>query len=137
MKKASLIISFMASLLTFLLSFWTAGYSLYAAGWTESVLYFVLTAILLEKYAEAETYGVSIVVAVILGRIVLELPIRATEFSDTLFSLFVPIVVLASIILSSIYFKEKRPSVLVLAAIIIVLLNTVVHEDWVSLFAHT
>lgn len=72
--------------------------------------------------------------AVILGRILLELPIRITEFRATLFSLFIPITVISSIVLAAVYYRERRPVVLILSAIIMVLLNTIVHEDWINLF---
>ena len=121
-------------MLTFLLTFWTAGYTLYAAAWTESICFFVLTFLLLQKYAKPNTYGWPIVTAVILGRILLELPIRITEFRATLFSLFIPITVISSIVLAAVYYRERRPVVLILSAIIMVLLNTIVHEDWINLF---
>ena len=121
-------------MLTFLLTFWTAGYTLYAAAWTESICFFVLTFLLLQKYAKPNTFGWPIVTAVILGRILLELPIRITEFRATLFSLFIPITVISSIVLAAVYYRERRPVVLILSAIIMVLLNTIVHEDWINLF---
>ena len=134
MKKTKLFIAFLLSMLTFLLTFWTAGYTLYAAAWTESICFFVLTFLLLQKYAKPNTFGWPIVTAVILGRILLELPIRIIEFRATLFSLFIPITVISSIVLAAVYFRERRPVVLILSAIIMVLLNTVVHEDWINLF---
>ena len=134
--KKNLIISVLVSMLAFLLSCWTAAYSLYAAGWAESILFFVLTYLLLSKYAEPDSYGVPIVVAILLGRIVFELPVRIMEFRQTLFSLFIPLVVVVSIILASVYYREKRPVVLILSAVIIILLNTVVHEDWINWFGH-
>ena len=134
MKKSSFLIAFLLSMLTFLLTFWTAGYTLYAAAWAESICFFVLTFLLLQKYAKPDTFGLPIVAAVILGRILLELPIRITEFRATLFSLFIPIAVICSIILAAVYFRERRPVVLILSVIIMVLLNTVVHDDWINLF---
>lgn len=134
MKRSSLLIAFLLSMLTFLLTFWTAGYSLYAAAWAESICFFVLTFLLLQQYAQPSTFGWPIVVAIILGRILLELPIRITEFRETLFSMFIVLVVIASIILASLYYRERRPAILVLSTIILVLLNTIVHESWLNLF---
>ena len=134
MKKSSLLIAFLLSMLTFLLTFWTAGYSLYAAAWAESICFFVLTFLLLQQYARPDSFGWPIVVAIILGRILLELPIRITEFRETLFSMFIVMVVIASIILASLYYRERRPAILVLSTIILVLLNTIVHESWLNLF---
>ena len=125
-----ILIAFFASILTFLLTCWTAVYSVYTAGWTESVCFFALTYFLLQKYAEQRTNGTPIVASIILGRIILEIPIRINDFMGSLFSLFVPVLVIISIILALICFKEKRASVFILSAIIIVLLNSVVHDVW-------
>lgn len=136
MEIKKILISFLVSLLVFLLSFWTASYSLYAAGWAESICYFIITYLLLNKYAAPESYGIPYIIAILLGRTILELPLRITEFRTTLFSLFIPILVYVSIILASIYFREKRPMTLILSAIIIILMNTIAHEDWINCFGH-
>lgn len=132
--KKNILFAFLLSSLTFLLTFWTASYSIYAAAWTESVCFFILTFLLLKKYAEPGKFGAPIVAAILVGRLIFDLPIRITEFRATLFSMFVPIVVIVSIILAAIYFRERRPAVLVLSVVILVLLNTVVHEDWMNMF---
>ena len=48
--KKKITISFLLSLLLFLLTFWTAAYSLYAASMAEAMCFFVLTYFILEKY---------------------------------------------------------------------------------------
>ena len=132
MMKKNILISFLMSMLVFLLTFWTAGYSLYAAALTEAASFFVLTYFILEKYANPQTFGLPYVVAIVLGRIIFELPIRITEFPETLFSLFIPIVVFSSIFLAALYFKEKRISVLVLSVIILILLSTIGQSEWLN-----
>ncbi len=122
------------SIVLFLLTFWTLGYSGFAAGWTESVAYYGFTYYILDKFAKPKTFGVSYVLAIIMGRIVLELPIRIIEFSDTLGSLIIIINVLVSILLAALYFREKRTSLLVLSFVILTLLNTVVVYKWVYEF---
>ena len=136
MNKKNILISFLVSLLTFLLCCWTASYSLYAAGWAESICYFIVTYLLLNKYAKSNTYGIPYLIAILLGRIILEFPLRISEFRATLFSLFIPIVVCVSIMLAALYFREKRPAVIILSCIIIILLNTIAHEDWINCFGH-
>ena len=71
-----------------------------------------------------------------MGRIILEVPLRVFEFRETLFSLFVPIVSIVSILLAAVYHKEKRTSVLILAVVILVLLNTVAHDAWHHCMLH-
>ena len=57
MNKKNILVAFLSSMLVFMLTFWTAGYSLYTAAWAESISFFVLTYLLLQRYAEPETYG--------------------------------------------------------------------------------
>jgi len=132
--EKSILITFLMSLLVFLLTFWTAGYSLYAACLAESVAFFVLTYYVLKTYAKPGTFGLPFVVAVVAGRIVLDVPLRVMEFPETLFSLFVPIVVIVSIVLAALYYKENRVSVLVLSVFIILLLATVGQAEWLDTF---
>ena len=122
------------SMLVFLLTFWIAGYSFDAAALTEAVSFYVLTYFILENYAERQSFGLPYIIAIVLGRIILELPIRITEFPETLFSLFIPIVVFLSIFLAALYFKEKRISVLVLSVIILILLSTIGQMEWLNAF---
>ncbi len=129
MKKIYFV-SFVASLICMLFTFWPAKYSIFEEGWTQSVCFFSLTFILLEKYAKTDSGAYYIALFVVLGRIVLEIPIRIMDYFDSLFSILVPIIAIASIVLATICYKEKRTSVYILAAIIVVLLNTVTHHTW-------
>lgn len=135
MKKTYLKI-FLTSMLVFSLTCWTATYTIYAAGWTEAVAYFVLTYISLEKYGKPGTFGASIITTIILGRIILELPVRIFDFQDSIFSMFVPIIAIVSIMLGATYYREKRNTVLVLSVIILILLNTLGHHFWYDLVTH-
>lgn len=132
----NLIITFICSLLLFLITCWAGAYSIFSAGWTESICFFVFTLLVLDKFAKPNCYGISIIVTIIAGRIVLELPLRVFEFRETLFSMFVPIVSIVSILLAAVYHKEKRTSVLILAVVILVLLNTVAHDAWHHCMLH-
>lgn len=136
MKKAY-IVSFLLSLLVFLITCWTAKFTVYAAGWAESLSFFVLTLLLLEKYAEPGTYGVKILITILAGRLILEVPIRVLDFAGSLFSMFVPIIVICSIGLAAIYFHEKKKgAVLILLVAILILLNTAAHSVWLQQFGH-
>lgn len=123
-------------MLVFCLTFWTAEFTIYAAGWAESVAFFVTTYILLSKYAEPGTFAWKTVLAIVLGRIVLELPLRVTEFWSTLFSMFVPMVVVASILLAALYYRDKKSTTLILSVIILILLNTAGHHAWSNMLHH-
>ena len=134
--KRQILIPFFVSMLVFCLTFWTAEFTIYAAGWAESVAFFVTTYILLSKYAEPRTFAWITVLAIVLGRIVLELPLRVTEFWSTLFSMFVPMVVVASILLAALYYRDKKSTTLILSVIILILLNTAGHHAWSNMLHH-
>jgi hypothetical protein len=129
-KKIALV--FFSSVLLFLLTCWSAGLNLYAAGFTESVCFFVLTYYVLQKFAESDIINknAAAVTAIIIGRIILEIPIRIGDFRGSFYSLGITIVTVVSILLAALCFKEKRSSVFILSAIIIVLINTVGLYAW-------
>ncbi len=135
MKKEYLFVA-LISMLVFLLTCWTANYTVFAAGWAESIAYFALTYVVLRKFAEPGTYGVPYVVSIIVGRLLLEAFPRAIDFSGSLFSMFVPMLVVASVILASVYYRERKASVLILAVILLIVLNTTTHDAWIHLVRH-
>jgi Ca2+/H+ antiporter len=71
-----------------------------------------------------------------MGRILLDIPIRVMEFRETIFSLFIPIVVMISIFLAALNFKEKNKIVLVLSLIILILLSTIGQAQWLEGFRY-
>ena len=92
MEKKCLLIPFFGSLLVFLLTCWTAAFRGPSAEWAESVSFFLFTYCMLERYAKKDTDGIPVVLMIMLGRIILEIPIRIDDFSGTIGSLFVTIV---------------------------------------------
>lgn len=121
------------SLLLFLSTFWIGGYSLYAEAWAHSICFFALTWLCLYKFlGQAKIQGGLIVGAVILGRILLEVPVRSFFFVDCLKTTMVPIITIVSILLACVCFYEKRMSVYALSVVIIILLNVFAHEAWIS-----
>lgn len=135
-NRKVLLIPFFVSLLVFLLTSWTAAISSYSALWAESVSFFALSYFMLERYAKDNTYGIPVILMIMIGRVILEIPIRIHAFYASLHSLYITIVVLLSIILSAVYYHEKRLSVLVLSIVIMILLNTVGYDGWVHLIGH-
>jgi len=134
--KTKLIISFLSSMLVFLLTCWTSGYSLYVSAMVGACCFFALTYYVVEKYAAPNTFGAAYVTAISLGRVILEIPLRISNFPETLFSMFTTFVAIVSILLASLYFKEKRYSVLFLSIVILVLLSTVAQAEWLHAFRH-
>ena len=78
-----------------------------------------------------------VILTIILGRIILEIPVRFMDFRGSLASLGITVVVLTSILLALLCFREKRISVFILSTIIIVLLNTFGLYTWEQSFSQT
>ena len=135
--KRKIIISFSLSLLVFLLTSWTLAYSHYAASMVEGTCFYLLTYYILKWYARPNTFGCPYIYAIIAGRIILEIPLRITEFYDTIPSLFITLTVITSIILAAVYYKEKRDSVLVLTIAILILLMTIFFNNVFMRFTAT
>ncbi len=87
---------------------------------------------MLERYAKKDTDGIPVVLMIMLGRIILEIPIRIDYFSGTIGSLFVTIVVLIAIVLSMSYWYKKKLYILILSLVIMMLLNTFGHDLWLK-----
>lgn len=132
MEKKCLLIPFFGSLLVFLLTCWTAAFRGPSAEWAESVSFFLFTYCMLERYAKKDTDGIPVVLMIMLGRIILEIPIRIDCFSGTIGSLFVTIVVLIAIVLSMSYWYKKKLYILILSLVIMMLLTTFGHDLWLK-----
>ena len=74
----------------------------------------------------------ALVVAVMLGSVILEIPVRIFDFPGTGASLLSPFIVAISIILAAVCEHERRLSVYILTATTLLLLNTVAQDAWVS-----
>ena len=129
MRRTFLIV-FLISVLIYLLTCWTTAYSVYAAGWSESIAYFLITYLLMDKYVKPDSSGLSVVSAIILGRIIIMLPLRIMDFREMLPSMFVPLVTIVGIVLGVMCYREKRVVVFILSLIILILMNTVAHYAW-------
>ncbi len=131
MKKRVALVFFSSALL-FLVTCWSAGLNVYAAGFTESVCFYVFTYYALQKFAESDIVNrnTAVVTAIIIGRIILEIPIRIDDFEGSFYSLGITIATIVSILLAALCFKEKRSSVFILSTIILVFINTVGLYAW-------
>lgn len=117
------------SLLLFLVMSWIHTFQALICGWAYSVCYFAFTWICLQVFSsKTENKYLFVISAIILGRIILEIPIRISDFGDSFATLMFPIITIISILLAAVCYYEKRVSVYVLSAIILLLVNTFVHE---------
>ena len=74
----------------------------------------------------------ALVVAVMLGSVILEIPARIFDFPGTGASLLSLFIVAISIVLAAVCEHERRLSVYILTATTLLLLNTVAQDVWVN-----
>lgn len=102
--------------------------------WVESIGYFLFTYIIL-KYKErneiAATIGMTVLM-IILGKIILEIPLRIALFTSTLGSLMIPISCIIAILLGAYCFKKKSSAAFIISYIILSLYNSIVPDLWLK-----
>lgn len=132
MKNKILWSCFALSILAYLLTFATMTLSIYAASLIESIVLFALTWITLDKaHKKIGTQANAIVCsAVILGRIVLELPVHIIDMRGSLAALGVMFICLVTVLLAAVCYNVRRNSVFVLSLAVYVLLNMCTLPMW-------
>lgn len=103
-KKKLLLITFATSVFLYLCVFWVNYFqNLYLSAWVHSLAFISLTWLWLSKKGK-EAGMTGIVGAIILGRIILEIPVRILDFTGTMNTLMLPVSSLLSILLISLCF---------------------------------
>lgn len=133
-KKKLLLITFATSVFLYLCVFWVNYFqNLYLSAWVHSLAFISLTRLWLSKKGK-EAGMTSIVGAIILGRIILEIPVRSLDFTGTMSTLMLPVSSMLSILLISLCFYKRNIGVYTLSIILIILANTILQTIWDSLF---
>lgn len=133
-KKKLLLITFATSVFLYLCVFWVNYFqNLYLSAWVHSLAFISLTWLWLSKKGK-EAGMTSIVGAIILGRIILEIPVRSLDFTGTMNTLMLPVSSMHSILLISLCFYKRNIGVYTLSIILIILANTILQTIWDSLF---
>ncbi len=101
------------------------------ASWSESIWFFGVTYALLQKYRNDAALSMSsAVIAVLLGRLILELPLYLFDFTSVRASLIFTLSSILGILLSAVCYSAKRTSVFLLSVIVLVLYNSFVVPAW-------
>lgn len=133
-KKKLLLITFATSVFLYLCVFWVNYFqNLYLSAWVHSLAFISLTWLWLSKKGK-EAGMTNIVGAIILGRIILEIPVRSLDFTGTMNTLMLPVSSMLSILLISLCFYKRNIGVYTLSIILIILANTILQTIWDSLF---
>ena len=129
MKKNDIIIFLLSLTLCFICTPLRA-LSLYNAAIIESIVYSFITFLLLRKYVDAKYRIIRIILCIILGRIIIELPIRIVDFDKTLSTLMVTIIVILSTILTGLIYSNKKKYVIILSFISWIICAFIGHKVW-------
>ena len=122
------------SILVFLLTCWTAKFDGAAPYWAEGISFFALSWFVARKEEKNNLSIYGIAFALILGRILLEIPIRTMDFVGTVGSILIPVNSILAIILGLCCYRSKNSSVYILSIVIEILMATFVQETWYNIF---
>lgn len=119
------------SLAAFLCICWTAGTESLNAYWSEALVFFVITFFMCEKFASSRQLGAgTVAIASAVGRIILEIPIRISDWLGTVGSLMLTLESLVAIFMAWVCWKYKKPVVFILTLVIFILINSFIPEMW-------
>lgn len=96
------------SLLLFLATCWTAGISFSLAAGVESICFLLITWYFCYRYSVEQVSQRILISAIILGRIIVEIPVRLSDLSGTAVSLPVLIICILSIPLGVLCFNKRN-----------------------------
>ena len=120
------------SLTLFLITCWSAIYTDTTPYWIESIGYFILTYFCL-KFVQAKNNKIAtwyIISAIILGRIILEIPMRILDWNGCVGSFMIIISCIIAILLAAYCYNSKKITAFVLSYVILALFNSVVADYW-------
>lgn len=122
-----------ASAAVFLITCWTAIFKDSTPLWVQSISFWGLTWYLLNRLAPTGRALYSLVLCIIIGRIIPEIPVRMLDWSNSSGSIDITIVSIVGIVFGAVSYKWKSPITNVCLWIILVLLNSAGHawyENW-------
>lgn len=121
---------FLAALLSFLGTCFAAATPYQSAIWAEPILFFCITVIFLN----AERRDVCVLLCIIFGRLVLELPVRIFDFVGSLCSLYATIISVMAILAGYVYYRNRKVLVLIACTFALMIMNLLAYPQW-GLFA--
>lgn len=113
------------SLIVFLCVCWSLYFNSYNAIWIETVAYFGLTYWCFQKLnKDFKLSAGAVATAIGLGRIIVEIPIRVADWSESVGSLVFTIACLVAIGLGTICYRYNKTVVFLISFIVLILVNT-------------
>ena len=118
--------------LFFVTSAFNAFRSVYLSLWLDSIAFGVFTWLSLKKGKDKSIQIPLVVIAILLGSVIVEIPVRVIYYESTHYSLLIPIVKVVSVILSTICFHKRNLAIIIISIAVLALLNTVGQMEWIA-----
>lgn len=127
-KRFWLVVAY--SMALFLMLCWTQALQDSTGLWIYSIGYFAFTWLCLDKYHSSNESVVAIIMAIVLGRIVLEVPVRLIDYVGTLWSLSYTTMSIIAVILGYVCHKYRNMWAFVMSIVIAMLFIIFVAPAW-------
>ena len=118
--------------LFFITTAFNAFRSVYLSLWIDSIAFALFTWLGLNKCKDKGINIFLVIIAILLGSIIVEIPVRIIHYESTYHSLLIPIAKVVSIILTAICFKKRNLAIIIISIAILTLLNTLGQMEWVA-----
>lgn len=118
------------SILLFLITCWSAWKGFWIAALVESFCYLYFTFRMCKKYECRKLSVPMIVTAIIIGRMLLEIPVRIYNFYGSVISISVPVICIASIFMGVLCYRKNIWPVWMACVLCIVIYSLFVPEMW-------
>lgn len=118
--------------LFFITTAFNAFRSVYLSLWIDSIAFALFTWFSLNKCKHKGIQMPLAVIAILIGSIILEIPVRILYYESTYHSLLIPITKVVSIILTAICFKKRNLAIIISSIVLLALLNTVGQMEWIA-----
>ena len=131
-KTGAFWLSCLFSVVLFLITCWSAAFQDTTPYWIESLGFFLLTYLCVDGFSK-RIPGLNpwmIGLAVILGQLIIQGPIRATDFMGSVGSLMIVVSCIIAILLAVFCYKDKRPYAFIISYVVISLFNSFAADWW-------
>lgn len=106
--------------------------SIYHSAIIESIIYSFATYLLLKKYSKEHHDIINIIIYIVIGRVIIELPVRLMDFEKTLITLMVTTNVILSIIFTGIIYYSRNTYVTILLLLCESYCVFIGHKNWLN-----
>lgn len=126
-KWAGMMKILLSSLGLFLLLCWSARISAVTCIWVESISFFAFSYFMHQK--KKDNYSTALILlSLIIGRIILEIPIRAYDFSASLCSLWITLTCISSIVLGVLCERASKKSICIASSLILIYVLNILQD---------